>query len=296
MFLFLYLIQALIIVNNKENSDNNNIDNNGVFIIINYSNNYYFIINKNRLSLSDNTASYFKIIKLDSGFYNIELSIYKNKIVGVDRKNKIITYNKENINNNPKVCWDIIKIEKNDYLIKNIFNNKFINDNYNIIKFEKLEASNSNYFYRNTNINKRFIFKLLKVYEEPKFNKNINLIIEKEPIDIVMKYSLRSILNYIPWIRKIYIMMPNEKVKYLKNIEDINEKIIYIKDKDILGYDSSNIQSFLFNLDKMEKFGIAKNFIYMEDDCFIGKNLKKSDFFYYDKIRQNIFPNVITFG
>ena len=75
-----------------------------------------------------------------------------------------------------------------------------------------------------------------------------------------------------------------------------NEKVKYIKDKDILGYDSSNIQSFLFNLDKMEKFGIAKNFIYMEDDCFIGKNLKKSDFFYYDKIRQNIFPNVITFG
>ena len=138
----------------------------------------------------------------------------------------------------------------------------------------------------------------MKIYEEPIFNNKNNRIINKEPIDIVMKYidlsdktlnrsglnqtykdqdneelrfSLRSILNYIPWIRKIYIIMPNEKVKYLKYVEDINDKILYIKDKDILGYDSSNIQSFLFNLDKMKKFGISNNFIYMEDDCFIGK-------------------------
>jgi hypothetical protein len=30
----------------------------------------------------------------------------------------------------------------------------------------------------------------------------------------------------------------------------------------------------------MEKFGISKNFIYMEDDYFLGKPLNKTDFFY----------------
>ena len=32
-----------------------------------------------------------------------------------------------------------------------------------------------------------------------------------------------------------------------------------------------------------KNFGVSKNFIYMEDDFFIGKYLKKADFFYYDK-------------
>lgn len=88
--------------------------------------------------------------------------------------------------------------------------------------------------------------------------------------------------------------MPNEKVKYFKNIEEINEKIIYVKDKDLLGYDSSNIQSFLFNIDKMENFGISKNFIYMEDDCFIGKFLNKKDFFYYDEENKKVYPYIIS--
>ena len=32
--------------------------------------------------------------------------------------------------------------------------------------------------------------------------------------------------------------MPNKKVKYIKNPEEINEKIKYINDKDLLGFDS----------------------------------------------------------
>ena len=107
-----------------------------------------------------------------------------------------------------------------------------------------------------------------------------------------LKYSIRSILQYIPWVRKIYIIMPNKKVKFLKN--DIDEKIIYIKDKDILGFDSANSPSFSFNLFKMKKFGISKNFIYMDDDYFIGQNLKKNDFFYFDEKIGDVVPYIIS--
>lgn len=69
--------------------------------------------------------------------------------------------------------------------------------------------------------------------------------------------------------------MPNEKVRYLKTYEEIEEKIIYINDKDFLGFESANIFSFTFNLYKLENFGVSKNFIYLEDDFFIGKSLKK---------------------
>jgi hypothetical protein len=74
--------------------------------------------------------------------------------------------------------------------------------------------------------------------------------------------------------------MPNEKVRYFKNQSEISEKIKYIKDKNLIGFDSANIYSFLFKLFEMEKFGLSKNFIYMDDDYFIGKPLNKSDFFY----------------
>ena len=73
--------------------------------------------------------------------------------------------------------------------------------------------------------------------------------------------------------------MPNEKVKFLKSFEEINNKIIYIKDKDFLGFDSANIHAFTFKLYFLRNFGVSNNFIYMEDDFFIGKSLKKTDFF-----------------
>ena len=163
------------------------------------------------------------------------------------------------------------------------------------------------------------IFKLKKIYEEININKKENEIIEKEPIDILIKYidlrdpdlkrkgihqikkdfdneelrySIRSILKNIPWIRKIFILMPNEKVRYFKDYNLIKEKIIYVKDKDILGYDSSNSYAFQFRYWKMKKFGISDNFIIMDDDYFIGNALKKSDFFYVEN--NKVVPAIIT--
>ena len=75
--------------------------------------------------------------------------------------------------------------------------------------------------------------------------------------------------------------MPNKKVRYLKKYTLINEKIIYVNDKDFLGHDSSNFNAFLFRYWKMKKFNISDNFIIMDDDYFIGKKLKKQIFFMY---------------
>ena len=109
-----------------------------------------------------------------------------------------------------------------------------------------------------------------------------------------LRYSIRSILQYIPWIRKIYIIMPNKKVRFFKSIEEINEKIIYINDKEFLGFDSANIFAFTFSLYKLKKYGVSKNFILMEDDFFIGKSLTKSDFFYYEDNKKKISPFILT--
>ena len=124
--------------------------------------------------------------------------------------------------------------------------------------------------------------------EEYKYKKEFFKIILREPIDIIIKYidlndktlnrteinqtykdkdneelryNLKSILKNMPWVRKIFILMPNEKVRYFKPYDEIKEKIVYVKDKDLLGYDSSNSNSFQFIIWKMKKFGISDNII-----------------------------------
>ena len=162
-------------------------------------------------------------------------------------------------------------------------------------------------------------FHLLKIFSEIEINKNDELILEKEPIDVIikyidlsdhnlvregieqikkdedneeLKYSIRSILKNIPWVRKIYILMPNEKVKYFKDYDLIKDKIIYIKDKDFLGHDSSNSHAFQYRFWKMKEYGISDNFIVMDDDYFIGKPLKKSDFFYVEN--DKVVPAIVS--
>ena len=160
---------------------------------------------------------------------------------------------------------------------------------------------------------------LIKLYEEVCHSEEDIKIIEKEPIDILIKYidlrdpqlnrkgihqinkdldneelrySIRSILKNIPWVRKIYILMPNEKVRYFKELNEIKEKIVYVKDKDLIGFDSSSSLVFQFRYWKMKEFNMSDNFIAMDDDCYFGKPLKKTDFFYVDN--KKVVPLIIT--
>ena len=116
--------------------------------------------------------------------------------------------------------------------------------------------------------------------------------IKKDIDNEEIKYSLRSILKNIPWIRKIFILMPNEKVRYLKEPNEIKEKIEYVKDKDLIGFDSSSSLVFQFRYWKMKEFNISDNFLALDDDCFIGKPLKKTDFFYVKN--KTVLPLIIN--
>ena len=88
--------------------------------------------------------------------------------------------------------------------------------------------------------------------------------------------------------------MPNEKVSYFKPIEEIKDKIVYVKDKDLMGFDTANIYAFHLGLYNMTKFGLSDNFILMDDDYFIGKPIKKSQFFYYDEKEKKVLPFIVS--
>ena len=129
-------------------------------------------------------------------------------------------------------------------------------------------------------------------FKDPNLNREGIKQIKKDEDNGELKYSLRSIFKFIPWIRKIFILMPNEKVSFLKSPKEINEKIIYVKDKDLLGFDSESSTSFQYALFKLRNFGITDNFILMDDDYFIAKPINKDEMFYEED--GEIYPALIT--
>ena len=163
----------------------------------------------------------------------------------------------------------------------------------NIFYEDKLETCGSNLKSDAEILSKEPIDAVIKYIDltDPNLKRDGIPQIKKDEDNCELRFACRSILKNMPWIRKIYILMPNEKVRYFKEPNEIKNKIVYIKDKDFLGFDSANSITFEFNLHNLRKFGVSENFIYFNDDCFVGKTLKKSDFFYVKNKR--VVPYVI---
>ena len=277
------------------------------------------IISKNTANgLSENfyiTSSY-----EDSYFI---ISRQENKRLGVDVLNNLKFYNLDDNKDIKKTYWKFINYNniQNVYLIQNVFSQKFLEINQednklickNIVIYNPLNNLNQ--------VKKNSLFIFLKLFENLQIRPIDIEKLKNEPIDVFMKYtdytdktlnrtginekikekdmeelkySIRSIFKYIPWIRKIFIVMPNDKVRFFKNIEAIRDKIVYIKEKDIIGFDTANSAPLQFNLYKLEKYGISQNFIYMDDNYFIGGNLKKTDLFYYDDKSKKVVPAIVN--
>jgi hypothetical protein len=264
--------------------------------------------------------------EVENTYYFIEFA-YSKKKIGINESDydSVILY--DNISdiqeNNKKLTWQIYKINRN-YLIQNLFSKKFLRTKgfiYLDCSGQLLLDNITNNLINTSLIDNSLEFKITKLYEELKIKNEHKKIIENEPIDVLikyidlsdpqlkrdgikhikkdedngeLKYCLRSILKFIPWVRKIFILMPNEKVSFLKPINEISDKIVYIKDKDLLGFDSESSTTFQYALFKLKNYGITDNFLLMDDDYFIGRNMQKTDFFYFDEITNKVVPIITT--
>ena len=278
-----------------------------------YNNSYFNYDNKHLKvseTLKEEIHANFRIRKSyeESGttFYNIEnvfsdLSLFLSPI---DKHNLVFTVN---LGNNNFGDWNFIQFDENEYKIQN--------KNQCFIKIDPL----LNITCENVTSENASSFHLIKIYEEVRHTQSDIELIEKEPIDIVikyidlndsnitfkglpdripdyddeeLKYCVRSIIKNAPWVRKIFILMPNENIKYFKDYDLIKDKIIYVKDIDIYGSNNYNWNAFKFRYWKMKKFGITDNFIAMDYNNFFGMPLSKTDFFYIKKGK--ITPAIVT--
>lgn len=91
-----------------------------------------------------------------------------------------------------------------------------------------------------------------------------------------LKYSLRSVLKNIPWIRNIFIVTNNQRPSWLKN----HSKITIIDHTEIVPsnflptFSSCCIELFITQIP-----GLSEKFLYANDDMFFYRTLKPSDFF-----------------
>ena len=95
-----------------------------------------------------------------------------------------------------------------------------------------------------------------------------------------LKYSLRSVEKYLPWVRNIFIVTDNQVPDWL---DVTNSKVKIIDHKDILPeeslpcYNATVIECYLYKIP-----GLSEYFLYANDDMFVGQPLTKDFFFAED--------------
>ena len=322
--LFLIICINLILL---DNCNDKYINPNAYYRIDSLYNGYSITIKNGKVNMSNSKkgdCQNFIFRPIEGNSYYIE-SRKDNNRLGVNDNNEIVLYNKNDKEGNEGMIWNVnlyeekININHTQFSIQNKHSLNFLeikefNETSCQLTCTQKDFKKSVYF--------QAVFKLVKIFEVIDIKPEHLKIIENEPIDIVikyidltdknlnregipqvkkdqdneeLKYSVRSIFKHVPWVRKIFIIMPNEKVRYFKPIEEIKDKFVYVKDKDLVGFDSSNSAIFQFNMFRLKKYNLSENFIYMDDDYFFGRDLKKSDFFYYDEDLKKVLPFVISF-
>ena len=166
-----------------------NIELNGVFRIDSATNGNSLTDENYSLQFSkpkEKKSQTFRIVKTNNNLYYIE-TISHIRITVNENGHVLMMYNSNDGQLQRKMVWNIIHLEDNKYVIQNDGNKKFLEINNNFfqcsndlpqpIEEHKSEISNS------------FKFILYKLYEEVTYTKEQKEIVEKEPVDVVIKYT-----------------------------------------------------------------------------------------------------------
>ncbi len=92
-----------------------------------------------------------------------------------------------------------------------------------------------------------------------------------------LKYSLRSIYKFVPFVRKIFIVTNGQVPKWLKahpKVKIITHDEIFLDKKHLPTFNSMAIETHLHRIP-----GLGEYYVYLNDDFFFGRGAKISDFY-----------------
>ena len=93
-----------------------------------------------------------------------------------------------------------------------------------------------------------------------------------------LRFALRSVEQFAPWIRRIFLVTNGQIPKWLAKS---NKKIVVIKHSDIFPDPDNTLPTFNSNAIELNITnipGLSSDFIYFNDDFFLGRPVNPSDF------------------
>lgn len=94
-----------------------------------------------------------------------------------------------------------------------------------------------------------------------------------------LRYSLRSVEKYMPWIRHIFIVTDGQTPKWLNSecdqVSIVDHDVLLRKDATLPTFNSVAIESCLHKIK-----GLSEHYIYFNDDIMIGRPMEKTDFYH----------------
>ncbi|MEV0810387.1 stealth family protein [Micromonospora sp. NPDC050200] len=104
-----------------------------------------------------------------------------------------------------------------------------------------------------------------------------------------LRYSLRSLHQYAPWVRQVYLVTDDQVPEWLdpsaSGIRVVSHREIFADPSVLPTYNSHAIESQLHHID-----GLSEHFLYLNDDVFLGAEVLPSDFFLANGISR-FFPS-----
>jgi hypothetical protein len=93
-----------------------------------------------------------------------------------------------------------------------------------------------------------------------------------------LRYSLRSVEAFAPWVRRIFIVTDDQTPEWLNaghpKIAVVDHREIFSEKHALPSFNSSGIETQLHHID-----GLAEHFLYFNDDFFLGQLCSPTDFF-----------------
>ena len=120
--------------------------------------------------------------------------------------------------------------------------------------------------------------KCLKEYAEKEQNLTVSSIAKKRFNNHdELRYSLRSIYEFAPWVNHIYIVTFGQRPKWLMDtpmVTVVDHKEIFTNPDDLPTFNSMAIECHLQQIP-----GLQEHYLYFNDDVFLGKPVTPEDFF-----------------